>query len=329
MLDCKLFGDIQGQLLDVLSDLLKQECRYLVGISCDNIGKKLMMTCQSPLIELKLQGQDVAQVLITSVQFLLISFEVATTLVLKDKFIFEPSALYRVVHSHEPRREANAILWKFYSSFIGSKLASKKLSKETPDLHALGIAQEFLLLGSSSDVSSGKLKLAAFYLARDNLGMSEYVLNEIHEHFCYKISEWNIITTHTFQALLTENLSTTRLISQCVAFPVHYQPLEINCVPKALIPEMFRFTGQDQDDSHENDCQEQVRVDPKFYLYFLEFTCHHQQNKSPHKKAAQENMMFAIRHEDLKFMDTSLNLLAYCMMQEGRLVNSFNVLCKS
>ncbi|KAK3576551.1 hypothetical protein CHS0354_011229 [Potamilus streckersoni] len=329
MFDFKLSGDIQVQLLGVLSDLLKQECRYLVGISCDNIGQKLMMTCQSPLIEPKLQGQDVAQVLITSVKFLLISFEYVTTLGFKDIFKFKHSALDRLFHSHEPRREANAILWKFYCSFIGSQLASKNLSKETPDLHALDIANEFLLMGSSSDVLSGKLKLATFYLVRDKLDMAEYVLNEIHEHYCYKISEWNNITTHTLQALLTKNLSTTQLISQCVAFPVYYHPLEINCVPKALIQEMFRFTGPDQDDSSTNYIQKLVSVDPKFYLYFLEFICHHQQNKSSHKKAALENMMFTIRHEDLRFMDISLNLLAYCLTQEERRMNSFNVLCKS
>ncbi|KAL3857158.1 hypothetical protein ACJMK2_011853 [Sinanodonta woodiana] len=43
MFDCKVYGHVQGQLLDILSNLLLQKCRYLVGISCDNIGQKLMM----------------------------------------------------------------------------------------------------------------------------------------------------------------------------------------------------------------------------------------------------------------------------------------------
>ncbi|KAL3857157.1 hypothetical protein ACJMK2_011852 [Sinanodonta woodiana] len=326
MFECKVFGHVQSQLLDILSNFLRQEGRYLVGISCDNIGQRLVIACQTPVMDFQSQSHDVTLVLSKSVSFLFLSFINAIQRLFQIDSMFGHSLLERAFLFRGLRQEVNAILMTFYYSIIGSKLASQILSQESIDQHALYIAHDYLLRGSSSDVASGKLKLAAFYLVQDNLDMSEDVLNEIHENYNYKISEIAKISQGTLKAISSENLSTTQLLSRYLAFWVLYHPSEIKCTPKALIPEMFHSAMSYQGDSDKNNL---VRIDPKFYLYFLEYICYHLQNKRTHKQTALNNMICAIRHEDIAFPDTALNLLAYCLTQEGKLMNVFSVLSKS
>ncbi|KAK3576564.1 hypothetical protein CHS0354_011242 [Potamilus streckersoni] len=329
MFQCKMYGSIPEQLLSVLSTLLGQEGRYLVRISCDNIGEKLVMACQTSLTELEFQGEDVAQVLLISTKMLFFLLRYSLKFAIRDDWMFAPRLLNRLFFCQGPRQEINIILWKFLCSYIGSKLASSSLYDETPNQHALDIAKELVLWGSSTDVTSGKLKLAAFYLIQDNLDISEDVLKEIYINNSYKILDQNEAYQHTLQAIVSENLSATQLISQYIAFAVYYHPSEINCTPKAQIPEMFNSTGSNKVDSHENNLPNLVSVDPKYYLYFLEFLCYNRQNKSLHKLVALHNMICAIRYEILEFKYTDLNLLAYCLLQEGSLLSAYNILCKS
>ncbi|KAL3857802.1 hypothetical protein ACJMK2_012437 [Sinanodonta woodiana] len=251
MFQCKIYGHISRQLLSVLSNLLNEECRYLIRISCDNIGEKLTRACQTPLNEFELQGEDASDVLLTSTNILCVCIQYTVQYAFCNDWIFYSRVLTRRFFFHEPRQEVYIILRTLFYSFIGSKLAALSLFEENPDTHSLDVAQEFLLWGSSSDVTSGKLKLAAFYLVRDNLDIFRDVLNEIHEKYSYKILDQKKAYKHIIQAILSENLSTAQLISQYIAYPVHYHLTEMNCTPKALIPEMFRSTGSNEVDSHE------------------------------------------------------------------------------
>ncbi|KAL3857141.1 hypothetical protein ACJMK2_011836 [Sinanodonta woodiana] len=330
MFQCKIYGDIPGQLHNILRNLLRHEGRYLVYITCDNVGEKLVMACQTHLTELELQSENVANVFIISVMHLIVLMIQFAELYVRKYLYFESQIIRRIFVFQNPRREVSTIFWKFLCSYNGSKLASESLSEEIPDQRALDMAQELLLWGSSSDVASGKLKLAAFYIAQSNLQITEDVLNEIHKNYSYRIFDKNKKThKYILESILSENLSTTQLISRYVAFPVHYHPSEISCIPKALIPEMFRFIGSDEVDSGENYVPDIVSIDPKLYLYFLEFLCYHWQNNILHKKVALGNMIYFIRHEEPSFEDTALNLLAYCLMQEGNFVKAYNILCKS
>ncbi|KAL3882948.1 hypothetical protein ACJMK2_029250 [Sinanodonta woodiana] len=325
MFQCKLYGHVKDQLLGVFSNLLRQNSRYLVDISCDNIGQNLVKMCQSPPMELQSQGQHVTQSLVTSVIFLFMNLELAVKFGFEYDLNFETPQLDIYFPCHEPRREINATLWKLHCSSIGLKLASKSLSLEIPDHNSLDVAHEFLLWGSSSDVASGKLKLAAFYLVQDNLDMSKDVFNEIHKSYNYNVTESNILSRDTLQAILRENLSTTQLISQYFALSVLYHPSEVNCIPKALIPEMFCSTG-----SHEGRAYKQcVRINPTVYLHFLEFLCYHREHNWLHKKVALDNMISVIRFKDIQYKVTALNVLAYSLTQEGRLKIVYKILCKS
>ncbi|KAL3883288.1 hypothetical protein ACJMK2_029570 [Sinanodonta woodiana] len=326
MFQCKVYGQVQVQLLSVLGNLLRQEGRYLVGISCDNIGqKKLVMACQIPVMELELQSSDVTQILITSVSSLFANLTLAVSSGLENHYICEQNLFDRYLSTREPRREINTVLLKLCCSVIGSKLASKSLSLEIPDQHGLDNAQERLLWGSSSDVASGKLKLAAFYLVQDNLDRCRDVLSEIQNNYNYKISDEGGMSQHTLQAILSENLSTTQLVSQYFALPVLYHPSEIKCIPKALITEMFRSTGSYQGRAYRQNFQNLVMISANLYSCFLEFLCYQRLNNMTHKYAALDNMIYVIRHKLFEFNDTNLNLLAYCLSQEGRLTDIYYI----
>ncbi|KAK3599459.1 hypothetical protein CHS0354_006580 [Potamilus streckersoni] len=92
---------------------------------------------------------------------------------------------------------------------------------------------------------------------------------------------------------------------------------------------MFRTAGFDKRDPDEIYSNNLARIDPKVYLHFLEFICYYRQNKISHKNVALENMIFVIEHKLDCIKDSDLKLLAYCLKQEGKLINAFNVLCKS
>ncbi|KAL3882923.1 hypothetical protein ACJMK2_029225 [Sinanodonta woodiana] len=325
MFQCKVYGHVRGQLLDVLSNLLRQEGRYLIGISCDNIGQKLVNMCQIPPMELESKSQDVLQILVTPVTIMFRDLEAASELALKDDLGFETYQLKRYFPSHEPRRDINATLWKLHCSSIGSKLASKYLSLEVPDQHGLDVAHELLLRGSLSDVTSGKLKLAVFYLVQNNLDMSMDVLRDIHKTYNYKVTKFKVLSKYTLQSIFCENLSTTQLISQYFALSVLHHPSEITCIPKALITEMFCSSTSYQGSAY----QECVRICPKFYLHFLEFLYYQRVNNWSHKNVALNNMIYVIRHERNAFQNTTLNVLAYCLRKEGRLTTVYSILCMS
>ncbi|KAK3592628.1 hypothetical protein CHS0354_034701 [Potamilus streckersoni] len=320
MFQCKVFGHVQGRLLCVLRNLLSQEGRYLTMISCDNIGEKLVRTCQSPLSELAIEIYDIGAVLVVSVFYQLITVE---------HVICESRALDILLSSHLLGPDIKSVLWKFYCSIIGSKLASKSLSRESPDQQDLDMAQELLLWGSSSDVASGKLKLAAFYLVLDNLDVTEDVLNEIHANYTYNILCLTKLYKQDLQAKLDENLTISHIISHCVAYPVVYEPSEITCIPKALIPEMFRTARYEIDSEYKWYVNNVARVDSKVFLHFMEFICNFRRNKTLHKYLALEKMICVIKHGVLDFNDTALNLFAHCLRQEGKLMNAYNILCKS
>ncbi|KAK3592632.1 hypothetical protein CHS0354_034706 [Potamilus streckersoni] len=320
MFQCKVYCHVQGRLFCVLRNLLSQEGRYLARISCDNIGEKLVRTCQSPLMELEIENYDVGAVMLISVLCQLIAVH---------HLIRVPRTLDRLLSSQVLGLDMQTVLWKFYCSIIGSKLASKSLSRESPDQQGLDMAQELLLWGSSSDVASGKLKLASFYLALDNLDVTEDVLNEIHAKYTYKTLCVTYMCREELVAKLNENLTISQIISHHTAYPVIFELLEMKCIPKALIPEMFRTTGSVPDSEYERYTKSLASVDAKVYLHFLEFICHFRLNKTLHKNVALYNMIYAIEHAVLHFKESALNLLAYCLRQEGKCINAFNVLCKS
>ncbi|KAL3860632.1 hypothetical protein ACJMK2_010728 [Sinanodonta woodiana] len=168
---------------------------------------------------------------------------------------------------------------------------------------------------------------------QNNVILAESTLENVEKNYTFIVA--NVETEFTKSVVLLrieyENISTTELVRNYSAFPVPYLPSEIYCTPRALIPEMFRSVGSNQgsQDPDIDYIQSWAVVDPKLYLYFLEYQCFQQQYKFRQKIAALENMIWVIRYESLEYRDTALNLLAYCLKKKGFLVEAYKVLSRS
>ncbi|KAL3855298.1 hypothetical protein ACJMK2_014514 [Sinanodonta woodiana] len=320
----KLYGHIQVKLLAVLNDLLRQEGTYLLSLSCDDIGQRLTRLCQTSLINSVNQTKD-------GVKSMGIAILSLTNLIAFSQKMFACQDLCEKInfvnkicctHTTIP-----TVLRLFYSSSLGSELASQCLAYSVIDKEKLDIAHEFLALGCASDVTSGRLKLAAFYLMQDNYIIAEYVLHLIHENYTYLVRYCK--STPTEEALckmLENNLSVAEFVRKYVAFPVLYFQSEIHCMPQALILNMFVSRGPRLLDHVPSQC---VCVDPEFFLHYLEYQCYFWQGKTSHKMAALNNMMWVVFYTNLEYGDSALSLLACCLMQEGMYMNAWKVLCMS
>ncbi|KAL3860627.1 hypothetical protein ACJMK2_010723 [Sinanodonta woodiana] len=332
MLLGKVYGHIQSNLVNVLHDLIRQNGKYLTGIPVFEIGRKLIRACKSPVTVID-NEQNIFVSTSFTVLVLLTKIKHDWFKLLEKSVQINPWILESISSSSVVRQEICTIIRSFCCSSLGSYLASKCCQKVVTDQEGLDLAHEFLLLGSHSDVASGKLKLAALYLMQNNVVTAESIIEPIDKN--YKSLAVNVDSETTNDIVLLriedENLSTTELVRNYSAFLVPYLPSEIYCTPRALIPEIFRMTGlyQSSQDPDIDYTQSWAVVDPKLYLQFLKYQCYHQQYKILQKMAALANMIWVIRYERIKYKDTALNLLAFCLKKEGFVEEAYKVLSRS
>ncbi|KAL3859567.1 hypothetical protein ACJMK2_009783 [Sinanodonta woodiana] len=332
MFQDKVNGPVQRKLANMLHDLLKQKGRYLTMIPFDGIGQKLNIACQSSITHIKYEMKEITKNMSSVIDMIFAGMHTVWFNILRDGFQII-SLLFKRKHPYAARQDIYTMHQRFYCSNLGSHLASNCLKQQTIDKEGLDVAYEFLLLGSASDVASGKLKLATFFLLQNNIILAECILQDIEENYTFLVLNVAVekIKELTILRILNENISTTDVVRYYSAFPVPYLPSEMYCTPRALISEMFRSTGSHHVSLNldKDYWQSWAVVDPKFYLYFLQHQCYHQQNKITHKMVALSNMIWVIRHEQLQYKDTALNLLAYCLKEDGLLVQSYAVLSRS
>ncbi|KAL3859407.1 hypothetical protein ACJMK2_009630 [Sinanodonta woodiana] len=328
----KLNFPVQRNLFNILHDLLRQKGRYLTMIPYDGIGQKLHKACQSPITQINDEKKDITMSVFSVVGMTLVDIHNTWFFLLRDG-VQKNSPLFKGLSSNTVGREICTILQRFCCSTLGSYLGSQCLKHRSIDQEGLDMAYEFLLFGSASDVASGKLKLATFCLLQNKGILAENILQNIEENYTFLVSNVAAgkIKNHIDLRVVNENISTTDIVRYYCAFAVPYLPSEMYCTPKALIPEMFRSTGSDQIslNPRKDFWQSWAVVDPNFYLYFLQHQCYHQQNKITHAMVALSNMIWVILHEQLNYKDTALNLLAYCLKEDGFLVQSCAVLSNS
>ncbi|KAK3603270.1 hypothetical protein CHS0354_007601 [Potamilus streckersoni] len=177
---------------------------------------------------------------------------------------------------------------------LGNHLASRSLEEEIPDQEKLDIAHELLLWGSSSDVGSGNLKLAAFYLCQSNLNRMEEMPNHVDAKLTHNVWEIgiNYLEESMLSMILHEKLPITKIVQHHVALPVCYSSLDIYSVPKVLNFEMFCSTGC------ESGCDRLIThwiptaaVTARLYLYFLQYQCFHMRGRIIPRSVALNNMI--------------------------------------
>ncbi|KAK3587131.1 hypothetical protein CHS0354_006773 [Potamilus streckersoni] len=341
----------QEKIARILQDLLQQNGRYVTIIPHENIGDNVVRVCQSLCINLSYTNEYFLAQTISELMKNLDYLSVSLLLTDREKFsIFKPR--------HGTRQEIGIVLRALFCSAFGNHLASQSLKQEMCHQEKLIVAHEFLLLGSSSDVASGKLKLAAFYLAMGKLDAMEDMLKQVDANFTHTVYErWDIYNNlSAFSKIPQEHLSITNFIQKCFAFTVFYSLSDIHCIPKVLIFEIFRSTDLEGTfNIFALGCFPLAVVTAKAYLYFLQYQCYLLKGRVAQRYVSLNNMIcvykdyyhkFLFLMESLEtvcatngslvemspvfiFITTSMNLMAYCLKQEGRPMDAFKVLCLS
>ncbi|KAL3857258.1 hypothetical protein ACJMK2_011949 [Sinanodonta woodiana] len=333
-------GPVQGDIASILHELLREKGRYLTRILFDNIGENVARVCQS--FPLKLDYHNTNIFLITFVHLENILSFVNLGLSTHDTININVPML-----SHGLREEVVSIVRSLHCSAIGIYLTSQSLEQEIPNQDTLTMAQEFFFWGTNSDVASGQLKLAAFYLVRNDLNAMEEVLNHVDVKLAHiGFRAWGMIPSeNTCSKIVHEKVSLAQLVRNYIALQVFYHASDVHSIPKPLITEIFRSTVSipraDRTISHWIPI---VGLEAKMYLYFLQYQCYHLQRRGVPSLVALGNMVLASQ-VDVHILDivrtisvqtcimarvtTNLNLVAYCLIQRVRPMYAFKVLCKS
>ncbi|KAL3857256.1 hypothetical protein ACJMK2_011947 [Sinanodonta woodiana] len=344
-------GPVQVDISSILHELLRQNGRYVTRIPYENIGENVVRLCQSLPMELVDPNKTTLQTTFAHLENMLncVSFMAAT---------HDTINLNVYMPSHILRQEVVSIVQSLFCSGYGIHLASQSLEEDIPNQENHTMAHELLLWGTSSDVASGILKLAAYYLDRNDLSRMEEVLNHVDSKLTHTLIRGNEMfpNENTFSKMVTDKVSLLHLVRNYFAFPVIYSISDVHCIPKVLIIEIFRsaasFPVVDKLLSHWIPF---VGLEPNIYLFFLQYQCYHLQRRGVMTLVALRNMTW-ISQADLHTLDnilaqtakvpwrydsycmqltfmaevtTNLNLLAYCLQQSKRPMHAFKVLCKS
>ncbi|KAL3856996.1 hypothetical protein ACJMK2_011700 [Sinanodonta woodiana] len=342
-------GSVQGHIVRITEGLLMQKGRYITRIHYQNIGENVLRMCMSLPMEL---DHPKVSALRTTFSFSAYALDVLCGSVVVNNTMFNINVFKS---SQGPRQEVVQIVRSLFCSSLGNHLASRSLEEKMPNKEKLIMAHELLLWGSSSDVASGNLKLAAFYLSQGNLDSMEKLLNHVDAKLTHTVLDNGalVLNESTLSQITHDDLSVAKFVQHSFAFIVYYGAMDIHIVPKVLTFEIFRSTASEPIDeafvSHWIHIADAI---PTLYLYFLQYQCFHLQGRVTRSSVALNNMIWIYKQEYECFMKcltddllkpywtqsrliyssratTALNLISSCLIQGRRLVDGFKVLCKS
>ncbi|KAL3856994.1 hypothetical protein ACJMK2_011698 [Sinanodonta woodiana] len=344
-------GPVQEDIANILHELLGQKGKYLTRISVENIGENVVRVCQSLPMDLVNPNEKTLKTTFGHLEKILM-------------FVCTVAATYDTVNcnvfmlSHGQRNEVFSIVRSLYCSGLGIHITSQSLEQDIPNQETLTMAHEILLWGTTSDVASGNLKLAAFYLARNDLNTMEEVLNHVDAKLTNNVfgAVGMFSKENTYLNIVNEMGSLAQIVRNHFALPVMYGISDIHSIPKALVTEIFRSTvSETRIERLVENWIPMVTIESSLYLYFLQYQCYLLQRRVKMTLVALRNMIWISQvylHTLDKFLSdtaevswrldirlnklmqfakvtTSLNLLAYCFIQRVRPMNAFKVLCKS
>ncbi|XP_060563901.1 uncharacterized protein LOC132723238 [Ruditapes philippinarum] len=233
----------------------------------------------------------------------------------------------------EIKREVYTLVSPFLSSLLGS-LQAARVEKDS-DISKLLEAEDLLIQGCDSDVSSGRLKLASYFYCSGKIESTESILNETEGKYdrtlvipicrCYHGPMDNgSVNVAKFQEERNQGVKNT------VAFCVIFLPAEIKWIPKELQYELYRMTSEKPGKSDEVTWMDWAVVDSLPYLHFLQYKV----NKHFHDEGGEQRALLDMeqsidRTRNLCHRETALNLLGQCMEQNNQPIKALQCFSKS
>ncbi|KAL3885780.1 hypothetical protein ACJMK2_025819 [Sinanodonta woodiana] len=332
----KLDGQLRTRLHGVLVNLIDQDFKYLTQIGCDGLGQALSECCskhhtQPDTIPALLEGfqriNDCDIHSCVAISFVISSVFSSYTNLLQ---LGETAALHTLIQWYQTcnivLHDSLFVLTALICSHFGSHLASSCIATNSMYCRDMEMAHMFLSIGTNSDVTAGTLKLAGFYLKLGCASLAEKVLIAVEQHFRHYISdvspvEAKFFKENTIHKLMSEDMTTAQIFKRCIAVSVIYLPSEIHCTLPPLGFEMFRSVGADPDlrDPQKDYWYDWAVVDARPYTYFLQYQTYSALGMETHRMVALQNLAWSLTQERIMHTETCLNLLAYCLRQEGLL----------
>ncbi|XP_060608391.1 uncharacterized protein LOC132760429 [Ruditapes philippinarum] len=233
----------------------------------------------------------------------------------------------------ENKREVSTLVSPFLSSLLGS-LQAARVEKDS-DISKLLEAEDLLIKGCDSDVSSGRLKLASYFYCSGKIGRTESILNETDGKYdrtlvipicrCYQ-GPMDTGSMNNIKFQEERNLVMKNIVAYCVIF----LPAEIKWIPKELQYELYRLTGDKAGKSDKVTWMDWAVVDSLPYLHFLQYKVNKHFHDEYGLQRALLNMEQSIgRTRNLCHRETALNLLGQCMEQNNQPIKALECYSKS
>ncbi|XP_052806081.1 uncharacterized protein LOC128235307 [Mya arenaria] len=183
-----------------------------------------------------------------------------------------------------------------------------------------------------SDLLSGRLKYAAMLYTTGQYEEAANKLKKCEEltqlNFVYvcDCKKGNVLVTNTFN----EDILPTydfELLKSFIALDVIFCRFEIGCTPGILVFEMYRTSAEDLSQRHPQHDQwmDMAVIQPRMFLYYLQFLTYMQLNRPKEKYRAAKNLFDGVTslHNILyqqgmyAHVETGLNLLGHCYELEN------------
>ncbi|KAL3869865.1 hypothetical protein ACJMK2_042492 [Sinanodonta woodiana] len=323
-------------LCNILSHLIAMDFRYLTTIPFDGIGQALSQAC-SRIYSLHLipysggnqldETHDSDVLCLKYAILWSIRLALAVFIDLLNISCNMTDLLTALNHKYQSHREVvlqnDLRVWiKLLFSHFGCQLASSCFERLDINGQEIMRAHSYIQYGASSDVTSGRLKLAGFYIKLGCLSLAEEVLTAVERDFKHCVCELAItdivdMDEVTIKEIVSRDPTTLETYRFFLALSVLYRRSEIYCILPPLCYELFR-----------SDC-ELVEVDARPYMYFLQYLTYVVLGKSKERIVALNNLALASSRERIRHHEMCLNLLAYCLRQEGKWYESLECLFQS
>jgi hypothetical protein len=220
-------------------------------------------------------------------------------------------------------------VYKLIAPFMYSSLASAIASSEIERMKYISPYTSILfMIGSSSDVSSGKLKFASALYCSGDMYNARRLLDHIEQKYdkdtiktvcsCTKKQERKFERIGYRKKCMTGN---EEVIKDIFSFCVKFLPSEKNCIPRELRYEMFRSTAKDKlyINKHNQYWMDWAIVDSLPYMYFLQYKTYGRLKMAEKQTKAFLDFGNAIGTElALGHKETALNLIGQCFEQRNK-----------
>ncbi|XP_060602813.1 uncharacterized protein LOC132755890 [Ruditapes philippinarum] len=220
-------------------------------------------------------------------------------------------------------------VYKLIAPFMYSSLASAIASRDIDRMKYISPYTSILfMIGSSSDVSSGKLKFASALYCSGDMYNARCLLEHIEQKYdkysiktvcsCTEKDERGYEMIGFREKCMTGN---EELIKDITSFCVKFLPSEKNCIPRELRYELFRSTANHKlyRKKHKQFWMDWAIVDSLPYLYFLQYKTYGRLKMAEKQTQAFIDFGIAIDTElALGHKETALNLIGQCFVQENK-----------